>query len=177
METNFINVEITSVAPKEIKPKYLNDLTSEQLQKIAEANPKWVFENRPYFMSFSDPVWVSKFAPGWLADHDPKYMLTWRMDWMCFHRPDIVAKFELEVLVEKNPYWAVKNIPEALAYTHPDLLKEYDAQLLQQHAPEEHKVTSTFIGRLKNKISKTWQPTKAQGLHNPSLPSYIADLV
>ena len=160
-----------------VKPKFLNDLTTEQLTKIASVNPKWVFENRPYFMAYCNPDWVSKFAPGWLAEHDPKYMLAWRMDWMCFHRPDVVSKFDLEVLIEKNPYWAVKNIPEALAYSHPSLLKEYDAQLLKEHAPEEHKVATTFFGRLKNKFFKAWQPTKAQGLHNPTLPDFIVKLV
>lgn len=118
--------------------KYLNDLNTEELSKVADTLPKWVFAYRPYFMMYNYPEWVATFEPKWMAQHDTKYMLMNRMEWMIFNEQDTVARHNIDALIDRNPNWCVKNIPELLAYKAPSLLKNYDQSVLKMYRPEEH---------------------------------------
>ncbi len=162
---------------KKKSPKYLNELSTEQLMAIAEVMPKWVFENRPYFMLYYKPEWVSKYEPSWMADNDTKYMIDNHMQWMIYNRPSTVVKLNLSIVIEKNPNWCVKNIPELLAYKAPELLKEYDQAVLKEFCPEEHIVITSFWKRVKNFFGRYWHygTNKAQILHDPILPREVLD--
>lgn len=179
--TDIISNTFTNQHPSR-KPQaaWLNDLDTPQLMKLACILPKWVFVYRPYFMMHYLPEWVAAFSPSWMSENDTKYMLDNKLEWMIHNKPDIVARFKLDILIEKNPFWCVKNIPEILAYKAPGLLQQYDQSVYKAFCPEEHTVLKGWKERLGAYLRKyrkyVWFGTKkSHAMLDPKLPDEVIE--
>jgi hypothetical protein len=131
----------------------VNQLTLQQLGEIAEVNPCWVFDCRPHYMACHFQDWTIRFEPRWMVTHYPEIMVARDPNWVAYNAPSVLADFDLNLLLEKNPAWAVRAIPERLAYMHPEILLEFDQAVLKTHEPSGTRLKSpSWLERLMVKI-------------------------
>lgn len=148
----------------------LNQLTESELAIVAKKLPRFVFAYRPHYMVHHYFDWMVKYEPKWVATHYPRLMVERHPDWICFHSPGIMADHNLEYLLTKNPEWVVKNMRDHIAYSHPEILREYDQSLYEIHRSEgtREKGRVGILERLYKAATAAWP--KSRKADDPILP-------
>ena len=114
----------------------LSDLNEQQMFKVLEKEPLWLFKHKPHFVAFYRPDWCCKFTPNWMTENYPSVMLKYNADWVLFNRPEFMWMFDMQQVAERNPVWAVMNRQEACAFYFPEILEEWCNKTHRDLRPE-----------------------------------------
>lgn len=158
----------------------LEDLTTEEMAKVCQTHPRWMFEYRPHFVACHNPSWITYFAPEWCMVHQPSLMLLHRKDWVAANKPEVLFALDLDYLMDKNPIWAINNHPELVSVLYPEVLGKYTHDTLYRYRAD--------LSPVLQKKKKWWHKYRHalrvvfpfwvhryDALKNPKLPQEIID--
>jgi len=116
----------------------IDELTDEDLVKIAGKRPDWIADNRTDWMADNRRDWMADNRPEWMADNRPEWMIANRLEWMIDNRrrlsvrrwwiypPEWMADNCPDWMVDNCPNWMIKNRPEWMSKNHPELINRPD---------------------------------------------------